>query len=74
MLISGPSFMMRVTAIHTPVAAATMGMTQTREIRVRFLGTVLASVTLVNFSLSDMLNLFWILRRVRGIPNQPRIE
>ncbi len=34
-----------VTAIQTPAAAATMGMTQTSENRVRFLATVLDSGT-----------------------------
>ena len=44
-VILGPSFRIFVTAIQTPAAAATIGMTQTSEIRARFWGTVLDSGT-----------------------------
>src|SRR5271170_6447979 len=74
MVISGPCSRIFVTAIHTPATAATMGMTQTSESRVRFLGTALASGTLENFSVSGMLHLAFDFLCRGGIPDQPRVE
>src|SRR5208337_710719 len=44
-VILGPSLSTRVTATHAPTTAATIGMNQTSESRVRFFGTLLDSGT-----------------------------
>jgi hypothetical protein len=71
MVIFGPSLRIRATATHTPSAAARIGMSQTGESRVCFLGTALASGTEgIGGSRSGISNLFGAC----GIPDQPRIE
>src|ERR1700683_2514510 len=77
MVIFGPSLITRVTATHAPTIAARIGMNQTSESRVRFLGTFLDSGTeeRVGGSRSGISNLFRIcLYRTCSVPDQPRIE
>ena len=70
-VILGPSLRTLVTAIQTPASAATIGMIQTSDSRVRLLGTAFESGTEgIGVPRSGMLNLF----RDCGIPDQPRIE
>src|ERR1022692_2750614 len=70
-VILGPWLMILVTATQVPATAATIGMIQTSESRVRFLGTTFASGTWGSgLSLSGMLNLL----RTCGIPDQSRIK
>src|SRR5208337_701393 len=73
MVILGPSLMILATATQTPAAAATMGMTQTNESRVRFLGTTLDSGIGVG-DLSGILNLILVFFGTGGIPDQPRVK
>src|SRR5271156_1263027 len=76
MVILGPSLSTRVTATHAPTIAARIGMNQTSESRVRFLGTFLDSGTDERGgSRSGISNLFrTCLYRTCGIPDEPRIE
>src|SRR6202041_342852 len=75
-VIVGPSLNTRVTATHAPTTAARIGMNQTSESRVRFLGTFLDSGTDDRGgSRSGICNLFRIcLLRTYRIPDQSRIE
>src|ERR1700730_17006010 len=76
MVIVGPSLNTRVIATHAPTTAARIGMNQTSDSRVRFLGTFLDSGTDERGgSRSGISNLFRIcLLRTYRIPDQPRIE
>src|SRR5260370_26241939 len=76
MVIWGSWLRFLVTATHAPRSAATIGMSQTSESRVRLLGTLLDSVTEERGgSRSGICNLFRICRvRIYGIPDESRIE